>query len=190
MEQVGPDANADGSMDSVFSLFAYDPQSRLTDINRGDLDKLTHAFNGETSVWHYGYYRSAKLTSEDKPGAYSYVPAAARTISYSLGASGSNTEKLDQYVNTGAGQAAYDQNGNRTGMGGSGCRAEYLTRSASSRRHGFGNPVFDVSCSPGHSAWTDLDWSWESSCLYHSMSGCPADRMQFLNLRQCEQAVV
>ena len=34
MERVGPDANADGNMDSVFSLSAYDPQSRLTAINR------------------------------------------------------------------------------------------------------------------------------------------------------------
>lgn len=137
MERVGPDANADGNMDSVFSLFAYDPQSRLTDINRGsatfgtgvtttdinweidgDLDNLTHAFNGETSVWDYGYDRSAKLTSESKPGAYSYVPAAAQTISYSLGATGSNTEKLDQYLYVGAGLAEYDQNGNRIGLGG------------------------------------------------------------------------
>jgi hypothetical protein len=47
-----------------------------------------------------------------------WSPASARTVSYSQGAAGSATEKLDQYASIDGQTASWDGNGNRISLNG------------------------------------------------------------------------
>lgn len=135
LTSVAADTNGDGTAETPLSLYAYDAQSKLIGIRRGvanwgsgttasdivweadgDLDTLTHTFNGEVAGWGYDYDRSAKLIAETKAAAFAYVPTV-QNISYSLGAAGSATERLDQYATAAAQATSWDTNGNRSMLG-------------------------------------------------------------------------
>jgi RHS repeat-associated protein len=137
LTSVGADTDGNGSTDQSLSLYDYDALSQLTGIRRGtgswsspvtatdiaweadgDLDALTHAFNGEVAGFDYGYDRSAKLVMETTTAAFAHSPVAAQAIAYSLGAAGSATSKLDQYASIAGKTAAYDLNGNRISLDG------------------------------------------------------------------------
>lgn len=137
MTSAGYDADGNGTTDGTLALYQYTPRSQVSGVRRGvatwgsgitatdivweadgDLDTLTHTLSGETATWDYGYDQSAKLISETRSTPYSYAPASAQNITYSLGAAGSATQKLDQYATAGGQAATYDTNGNRMTLAG------------------------------------------------------------------------
>jgi YD repeat-containing protein len=135
---VGYDADGNGTTDGALELLAFDSLAQLKAVRRGTLSWGTAAATSTDLTWDgdgglhqlnhfsalgsvaftYGYDRSGKVISEAKPTDLLWSPAGPRTVSYTLGAAGSATEKLDQYASIDGLAATWDANGNRSSLNG------------------------------------------------------------------------
>lgn len=162
LTSIGYDSDGNGSIDGSLALYAYNALSQPTGIRRGtatwapgvtasdftwesdgDLDTLTHAMNGETASLVYDYDRSGRVTVDTKSPLYTATPpSGVQTVSYSVGISGSVTDKLDQYATVAGQSATYDARGNRTSFAGLTTTHDSENRLTSASKAGMGVSYF------------------------------------------------